>query len=156
MNINKIICTGRLTKDPELRQVSEEMKVCQLRLAVDGMGRGREVGYVNVAVFGKAGEAAKQYLAKGWLVAVDGRLEYGGVGERGWRETPRLHGRRKRRVPDRPPWRSRPSRPARGRSPSRPELPGGPHPATWGPGRAWVSAVLPNHPALGQWRIREQ
>jgi single-strand DNA-binding protein len=77
MNINKIICTGRLTKDPELRQVSDEMKVCQLRLAVDGMGRGREVGYVNVAVFGKAGEAAKQYLSKGWLVAVDGRLEYG-------------------------------------------------------------------------------
>jgi single-strand DNA-binding protein len=77
MNINKIICTGRLTKDPELRNVSEDMKVCQLRLAVDGMGRGREVGYVNVAVFGKAGEAANQYLSKGWLVAVDGRLEYG-------------------------------------------------------------------------------
>jgi single-strand DNA-binding protein len=77
MNINKIICTGRLTKDPELRSVSDEMKVCQLRLAVDGMGRGREVGYVNVAVFGKAGEAANQYLSKGWLVAVDGRLEYG-------------------------------------------------------------------------------
>ena len=77
MNINKIICTGRLTKDPELRQVSEEMSVCQLRLAVDGMGRGREVGYVNVAVFGKAGEAADQYLSKGWLVAVDGRVEYG-------------------------------------------------------------------------------
>jgi single-strand DNA-binding protein len=77
MNINKIICTGRLTKDPELRQVSEEMKVCQLRLAVDGMGRGREVGYVNVTVFGKAGEACAEYLSKGWLVAVDGRLEYG-------------------------------------------------------------------------------
>jgi single-strand DNA-binding protein len=77
MNINKIICTGRLTKDPELRAVSDDMTVCQLRLAVDGMGRGREVGYVNVAVFGKAGEAAKQYLGKGWLVAVDGRLEYG-------------------------------------------------------------------------------
>ena len=53
------------------------MKVCQLRLAVGGMGRGREVGYVNVAVFGKAGEACAEYLAKGWLVAVDGRLEYG-------------------------------------------------------------------------------
>ena len=77
MNINKIICTGRLTKAPELRQVSDEMKVCQLRLAVDGMGRGREVGYINVAVFGKAGEACAEYLAKGWLVAVDGRLEYG-------------------------------------------------------------------------------
>jgi single-strand DNA-binding protein len=77
MNINKIICTGRLTKDPEVRQVSDEMKVCQLRLAVDGMGRGREVGFINVSVFGKSGEAAAEYLAKGWLVAVDGRLEYG-------------------------------------------------------------------------------
>jgi single-strand DNA-binding protein len=77
MNINKYICTGRLTKDPELRKVSEDLSVCQLRLAVDGMGRGREVGYINVSVFGKAGEAAAQYLAKGWLVAVDGRLEYG-------------------------------------------------------------------------------
>jgi single-strand DNA-binding protein len=77
MNINKCICTGRLTKDPELRKISEEMSVCQLRIAVDGMGRGREVGFINVSVFGKAGEAADEYLAKGWLVAVDGRLEYG-------------------------------------------------------------------------------
>jgi len=77
MNVNKYICTGRLTKDPELRKVSEELTVCQLRLAVDGMGRGREVGFINVSVFGKAGEAAAQYLSKGWLVAVDGRLEYG-------------------------------------------------------------------------------
>jgi single-strand DNA-binding protein len=77
MNINKYICTGRLTKDPELRAISEESKVCQLRLAVDGMGRGREVGYVNVSVFGAGGEAAAKHLAKGWLVAVDGRLEYG-------------------------------------------------------------------------------
>ena len=35
MNITKVICTGRLTKDPELRKISEEMSVCQLRLAVD-------------------------------------------------------------------------------------------------------------------------
>ncbi len=77
MNINKYICTGRLTKDPELRQVSDELTVCQLRLAVDGMGRGREVGFINVSVFGKAGEAAAEFLTKGWLVAVDGRLEYG-------------------------------------------------------------------------------
>ena len=41
------------------------------------MGRGREVGYINVSVFGKAGEAAAEYLGKGWLVAVDGRVELG-------------------------------------------------------------------------------
>ena len=77
MNINKYICTGRLTKDPELRSLPSGDKVCQLRVAVDGMARGREVGFINVSVFGKAGEAAAQYLAKGWLVAVDGRLELG-------------------------------------------------------------------------------
>jgi len=67
MNINKIVCTGRLTKDPELRRVSEEMSVCQLRLAVDQMGRGREVGFINVSVFGKAAEACAEYLAKAGL-----------------------------------------------------------------------------------------
>jgi single-strand DNA-binding protein len=77
MNVNKYICTGRLTKDPELRSLPSGDKVCQLRVAVDGMARGREVGFINVSVFGKAGEAAAQYLAKGWLVAVDGRLELG-------------------------------------------------------------------------------
>jgi single-strand DNA-binding protein len=77
MNINKYICTGRLTKDPELRKISEEMSVCQLRLAVDGMGRGQDVGYINVSVFGAGGEAAAKHLSKGWLVAIDGRVEYG-------------------------------------------------------------------------------
>ncbi len=77
MNINKIICTGRLTKDPELKALPSGTSVCELRLAVDGMGRGREVGYVNVSVFGSGGEAAAEYLSRGWLVAVEGRLEYG-------------------------------------------------------------------------------
>ncbi|HTZ62685.1 MAG TPA: single-stranded DNA-binding protein [Solirubrobacteraceae bacterium] len=77
MNINKCICTGRLTKDPQLRALPSGTSVCELRLAVDSMGRNREVGYINVSVFGKPAEAAAQYLAKGWLVAVDGRLEYG-------------------------------------------------------------------------------
>ena len=102
MNINKYICTGRLTKDPGLRQISEELKVCQLRIAVDGMGRGREVGYINVSVFGKAGEAAAEYLGQG--LAGRGRRSPGirRVGDRRRRETSRLLGRRQRRVPDRP------------------------------------------------------
>jgi single-strand DNA-binding protein len=77
VNINKYICTGRLTKDPELRALPDGTSVCELRVAVDGMGRGREVGYINVSVFGNGGEAAARHLTKGWLVAVDGRLEFG-------------------------------------------------------------------------------
>src|ERR1035441_5963653 len=77
MNINKYLCTGRLTKDPELKALPSGTSVCELRLAVDGMGRGREVGCINVSVFGSGGEDAAPSLSKGWLVAVDGRLEYG-------------------------------------------------------------------------------
>ena len=76
MSINKLICTGRLTKDPELKQLTSDTTVCELRLAVDGMGRSREAGYINVSVYGPGGQAAAEHLAKGWLVAVDGRLEY--------------------------------------------------------------------------------
>jgi single-strand DNA-binding protein len=77
--MNAITLTGRLTQDPELRQLPSGDSVCRLRLAVDGMGRGGrdEVGYVNVTAFGKPGEAASRVLSKGWLVAVDGRLQYG-------------------------------------------------------------------------------
>lgn len=76
MNTNRVICTGRLTKDPELKHLNTDTTICELRLAVDGMGRGREAGYVTVSVFGAGGAAAAAHLAKGWLVAVDGRLEY--------------------------------------------------------------------------------
>ena len=77
--MNNITLTGRLTRDPELRTLPSGTPVASLRLAVEGMGRGSrdEVGYVNVSVFAKPGEAAARVLSKGWLVAVDGRLEYG-------------------------------------------------------------------------------
>jgi len=77
--MNNITLTGRLTQDPELRTLPSGGTVCRLRLAVNGMGRGGrdEPGYINVSAFGNAGEAAARVLTKGWLVAVDGRLQYG-------------------------------------------------------------------------------
>ena len=74
--MNAVHITGRLTSDPEQRALPSGESVCKLRLAVERMGRGQEVGYINVAVFGKGGEAAARVLTRGWLVAVDGRLEY--------------------------------------------------------------------------------
>jgi single-strand DNA-binding protein len=68
--------TGRLTRDPELRELPSGQSVCNLRLAVDDMSAGREAGYIDVAQFGKPGEAAAKVLSKGWLVSVTGRLEY--------------------------------------------------------------------------------
>ena len=74
--MNTINLTGRLTRNPELRDLPQDGTVCDLRLAVDGMGRGREVGFIDVAVFGKPGEAAARVLSQGWLVAVHGRLVF--------------------------------------------------------------------------------
>lgn len=74
--MNTINLIGRLTRDPELRDLPQDGTVCDLRLAVDGMGRGREVGFIDVAVFGKPGEAAARALSQGWLVAVYGRLVF--------------------------------------------------------------------------------
>ena len=76
--MNSYQATGRLTRDPELRSLPSGDSVCEMRLAIDGMGRGgrNEVGYLDVSTYGKPGEAAADVLSKGWLVAFDGRLEY--------------------------------------------------------------------------------
>ena len=74
--MNSINITGRLATDPELRSLHSGENVCKLRLAVDGLAPNRETGYLNVACFGKPGEAAARVLSKGWLVAVAGRLSY--------------------------------------------------------------------------------
>jgi Single-strand binding protein family len=61
---------------PELRALPSGENVCKLRLAVEGMSPGGETGHINIAAFGKPGEAAVRVLSKGWLVAVQGRLSY--------------------------------------------------------------------------------
>jgi single-strand DNA-binding protein len=74
--LNAINLTGRLTRDPQLRELPDGTPLCEIRLAVEGMGRNRQAGYIDVAAFGRPGEAAFRVLAKGWLVAVHGRLEH--------------------------------------------------------------------------------
>jgi single-strand DNA-binding protein len=82
-NINRVIITGNLTADPELRSLPSGTSVCKLRVAVntrrkDGQsGEWRDVpNYFDVTVWGAQGENCARYLAKGRGVAVDGRLEW--------------------------------------------------------------------------------
>ena len=74
--MNSISLTGRLTRDPELRELAGGDPVCKMRIAVENMAPQRETGYIDVTCFGKPGLAAHRVLTKGWLVAVDGRLQY--------------------------------------------------------------------------------
>jgi single-strand DNA-binding protein len=82
-NINRVIITGNLTKDPELGSIpGGGTSVCTLRVAVNGRKRNAEGGwedqpnYFDVTVWGQQGENCARYLKKGRGVAVDGRLRW--------------------------------------------------------------------------------
>ena len=81
-NINRVVLTGNLTRDPELRSTPGGTSVCSLRVACntrrkDASGEWVDKpNYFDVTVWGAQGENCAQYLAKGRPVAVDGRLEW--------------------------------------------------------------------------------
>ncbi len=80
-NINRVIITGNLTRDPELRSTGGGMAICALRIANNTRRKqGDEwvdhANYFDVKIFGRQGENAAQYLSKGRPVAIDGRLEW--------------------------------------------------------------------------------
>jgi single-strand DNA-binding protein len=82
-NINRVIITGNLTRDPELRSTGSGMAVCGLRIATNTRRKDSASGewvdkanYFDVTIFGRQGENAAQDLTKGRPVAIDGRLEW--------------------------------------------------------------------------------
>jgi single-strand DNA-binding protein len=80
--LNRVFLMGNLTRDPEVRYLKSGQAVCDLRLAISRRfktttGEEREeTCFVNVAVWGRQGEACGQYLSKGSPLFVDGRLQY--------------------------------------------------------------------------------
>ena len=82
-NINRVILTGNLTRDPELRSTGGGLAICSLRIASNTRRKDGQSGewidkpnYFDVTIFGRQGENAAQYLSKGRPVAIDGRLEW--------------------------------------------------------------------------------
>jgi single-strand DNA-binding protein len=82
-NINVVVITGNLTKDPELRSTGGGTPVCDLRVAVNSRRKNGQSGewedkpnYFDVTVWGAQGENCANYLSKGRPVAVEGRLDW--------------------------------------------------------------------------------
>ena len=81
-SINRVIITGNLTRDPELRSLPSGTSVCELRVAVNSQRKDEsgnwvdKPNYFNVKVWGAQGENCSTYLSKGRPVAVDGRLDW--------------------------------------------------------------------------------
>lgn len=81
-NINRVVLTGNLCADPDLRSLSSGTAVCRLRLAVNTRRKAASgdwedrPNFFDVTVWGAQGEACAKYLSKGKPVAIDGRLEW--------------------------------------------------------------------------------
>ena len=82
MNINRVVLTGNLTRDPELRATGGGLAICKLGIAVNTRRKNSEgqweekPNFFRVTVFGRQAESCGQYLKKGRPVAIDGRLEW--------------------------------------------------------------------------------
>lgn len=81
MSINRVSITGRLTRDPELRQSSKGTYVLGFSVAVNGRRKNAQTGewedeatFVDCVQFGHGADRLAERLSKGSKVAVDGRL----------------------------------------------------------------------------------
>ena len=82
-NVNVVVITGNLTRDPELRHTGGGTAVCELRVAVNSRRKDGNTGewmdkpnYFDVVVWGAQGENCATYLQKGRPVAIEGRLDW--------------------------------------------------------------------------------
>ena len=82
-NINKVIISGRLTRDPELRATAGGTSVLALGVAVNDRRRNQQTGawedytnFIDCTMFGARAESLSKILTKGMLVCIEGRLRW--------------------------------------------------------------------------------
>ena len=83
MSINRVVLTGNLTKDAELKQTPGGMAIVKIRLAVNDRRKNSTSGqwedspnFIDVTMFGARGEAVSRFLTKGKQIAVEGKLRW--------------------------------------------------------------------------------
>ena len=81
--INSVVLVGRLANEPEMRYTPSGMAITKFRLAVtrrqrrasEGEERQEETDWLNIVTFGVVAENCGQYLDKGALVGIEGRVQ---------------------------------------------------------------------------------
>lgn len=83
MSINRVVISGNLTRDPELRSTAGGMPILKLGIAVNDRAKNQQTGewedrpnFVDVVVFGSRGESLSRFLSKGQKVAIEGKLRW--------------------------------------------------------------------------------
>lgn len=77
-DINNYICTGRLTRDPEMRFTTSGTGICNMSIAVNDYQKNKDeeyVNYIDIVCFGKTAENCNEYLSKGSAVTIQGVLK---------------------------------------------------------------------------------
>ncbi len=77
--LNRIVLIGRLTRDPELKYTPQGMSIATMGIAVDRFTKDengqKEVDFFDLVAFSRKADFASQYLGKGRLISVEGRLQ---------------------------------------------------------------------------------
>lgn len=83
MSINRVVISGNLTRDPELRATKSGAAVLNLGVAVNERRKNPQTdewedfaNFVDCTMFGKRAESVAPYLNKGAKVAIEGKLRY--------------------------------------------------------------------------------
>ena len=83
MSMNRVMVTGNLTRDPELRQTQTGLSILSISIAVNDRRRNQETGewsdyanFIDCVMFGARAESVAKYLSKGAKVAIDGKLRW--------------------------------------------------------------------------------
>jgi single-strand DNA-binding protein len=81
MNLNKVIIIGNMASDPELRSTPSGQSVCNFRIATNRIWKDRntnqqqkETEFHTIVAWGRLAEIASQFLTKGGLAMIEGRL----------------------------------------------------------------------------------
>lgn len=73
--LNRVVLIGRLTKDVDIRNTPNGKAVATFTLAADRKYKKDEADFIPVVVWGKSAENCAEYIGKGSMVAVDGRIQ---------------------------------------------------------------------------------
>ena len=83
MSINRVIISGNLTRDPELRSTASGMPVLGFGVAVNDRRKNQQTGewedypnFIDCTMFGARAEALSRYLGKGTKVSIEGKLRW--------------------------------------------------------------------------------
>lgn len=75
--INKVILIGRTANKPSLKEGKSGSKYCYFSLATNtGYGEKKQTDWHDITAFGKTAELCAQYIDKGSLIMIDGRITY--------------------------------------------------------------------------------